>query len=241
VLYGVPVIVLLTLTRGLWLGFFLGLWVSTFLGYRLLHVSQRLRLISLVFLLVPIVLLSVLALTPSQVVEERLGDEGTIQERLTTWRIVLHAGLEQPLFGIGLNDLRYVLGRAVLQYWREDFRFLRTTHNSYISILVELGVVGFLVYCMLIVSLIHRGVKLYRMGLTIQERWRGVAILGILTAHFTPFFFSNILYNWTVSHVYVFVCLGAIVGLCPARSPRHERSGPVQPHLQVALAPLRGE
>jgi O-antigen ligase len=234
VLYGVPVIILLTWTRGNWLGFLLGLWICTLLGYRLLHVSQRLRLLSLVLLLVPIVLLSLSVFIPSHVVEERLGESGTVQARFATWQLAIHEGLKQPLLGIGLNNLRDILGAAVLRM--PTLRNLTAPHNCYLSILVELGVVGLFAYLMLIVSLLRTGIRLYRTGSTAQTQWRGIAILFLLTAHFIPAFFSTILYNPVVSHVYVFACIGAIAGLSPAPSPRHAQLEPVPLHPQEALA-----
>jgi len=207
-----PIVILLTWERANWVGFLMGVWGFFLLGYRLLNFSRKIIVIGLVLTLLPILATGIQALTPEDVVEERAGNSKTIYGRLATWQITIEEGLQHPVFGIGFDNMRYVLGTRTLTY--EDVTSYISVHNSYLALFAELGVVGLSIYLAMIASIIRMGVRLYRKGLRPQDRWRGVAVIAIMVAHLIPALFASKLHlpkPWNTILVYSFV--GGIAGL----------------------------
>jgi O-antigen ligase len=94
---------------------------------------------------------------------------------------------------------------------------LTTAHNGFLAIFAELGFVGLIAYVAVIVCMARLGLRLYRRGTSVQARWGGIAIVAILVAYYTPALTETILHAPELSHVYVFACVGAIVG-CYAKT-----------------------
>jgi putative inorganic carbon (HCO3(-)) transporter len=210
VLYLTPVIIFLTLTRGNWLGFVLGIWVFLFMGRRLIEHQQKLRAVALIMILLPIGIIGVQEfLSPESLPKEissRASDAGNVNQRFKTWKIAIDVGLQSPIFGIGLNNMRDILGKLGHK------QGLTTVHNCFLAFFLELGVVGLLTYLAIIASIIRTGLNLYRKGTHSQDRWRGVGIIAIMAAYLTPALTETILYTETI-HIYVFACIGGIAGM----------------------------
>jgi O-antigen ligase len=223
------VIIFLTLTRGNWLGFALGVWVLLFLPRRLFGFQQKLVFIGLLLLLVPIAALGIWAVLPEEVVQ-RASQGNTVNARLLSWQIGIKEGLKYPFFGIGLNNLRDLLGTVTVRV--SGVRNLTNLHNCFLAFFIELGVLGLVAYLALILSLIQMGLNLYRRRAHPGAKWCGVIAIAMIVAHFVPAFLSTILYVPAVSHVYVFVSLGAIAGLYHSHQPVRARESYEQPYLQ---------
>jgi O-antigen ligase len=224
-----PLVIFLTLTRGNWLGFALGLWVFLFLARRLLGFHQKLVMIGLFLLLVPLAVLGIWAAIPEEVVQ-RASEGNTIRSRFLSWQMALEEGLRRPIFGIGLNNLRDILGTIILRV--SGVRNLTSLHNCFLAIFVELGVVGLFSYLAVIVSIVQMGLSLYRKRMQARAQWCGVIVIAMMVAHFVPAFFSTILYVPAVSHVYLFVSLGAIAGVYHSHQPVLSWDSCHQPCLQ---------
>jgi O-antigen ligase len=218
VLIFAPFVIFLTLTRGNWLGFAFGGWVLLFFGRKLIGFQQKIIWVGLVLLLVPIVLAGVVASMPEEIVN-RTHQENTFQARLLAWEIAINEGLKDPVFGIGLNNLRDVLGTISIR--SGGARSLSTSHNCFLALFVELGAVGLLAYLAMAVSIVHTGLKLYGRRAGPREQWYGVILIAMMVAYLMPAFFSTILYVPAVSHVYVFAAAGAIAGLFRSCLQRH--------------------
>jgi O-antigen ligase len=190
----------------------MGVWGFFFLGYRLLHFPRKIVLLGLVLTLLPILAIGIQALTLVEVVEHRAGDSNTIYGRLLTWQITIEEGLQRPVFGIGFDNMRYVLGTRVLTY--EGISSYVSVHNSYLALFAELGLVGLSLYLAMITSIIRMGVRLYRKGFRPQDRWRGVAVIALMVAYLIPALFASKLHMakpWNTVLIYSFV--GGIAGL----------------------------
>jgi O-antigen ligase len=207
-----PIVILLTWERGNWVGFLMCIWGFFLLGYRLLNFSRKIIVIGLVLTLLPILATGIQALIPEDVVEERAGNAETIYGRLATWQVTIEEGLLHPVFGIGFDNMRYILGTRILIY--ENVRSYISVHNSYLALFAELGVVGLSIYLAMIASIIRMGGRLYRKGPRPQDRWRGVAVIAIMVAHLTPALFASKLHlpqPWNTILIYSF--MGSIAGL----------------------------
>lgn len=158
--------------------------------------------------------------------ERRVGNLPNIYGRFATWSAAIQEGIKDPIFGIGLNNLRNFLAESTARFG--DERSYSTVHNSFLAIFTELGVIGLITYMGIAVSIIRKGFNLYRTGLHARDRWRGVALIALMAAYLTPALFANTIYTLTpLHHLYTYVFAGAVAGLDSWR-----RSTPI---LQVPL------
>jgi O-antigen ligase len=215
VVYLTPVVVLLTWTRGNWLGFAFAVWVFTALSFRLINFRKGMRRVALTAMLLPIVVVGLQEFTPTEFVQDRVANTHNVYARLAAWQAILNSALENPIFGLGLRGSREVLSLTVARL--EGSRNLSSTHNSFLALFGDLGAVGFLAYMAIVWSMAGMGMTLYKRGLQPRDRWRGVAIVSMLAAYLLPAIFSNILFSPAISHCYVFGFVGAVAGLSGSR------------------------
>jgi hypothetical protein len=206
-----PLIIMLGWGRGNMLAFFSGIWVFAFFGRKLLAFRSKIAVAGLLFLMVPILALALYELTPDEIVEARIRRESTVYSRLGAWQNIAEEFSKAPVFGIGLNNLRDVL--HVTRTYVEGVKSETHAHNSPLSIGAELGVAGFLVFAALAGSILLSGLNLYRKGPDVRARWRGIAVMAVVCSYFVGSIFANTLYIPAVSHVYVYLLVGGIVGL----------------------------
>jgi len=229
VIYLAPVIILLTLTRGNWVGFLLGVWVFLFLSRRMIGFPQKLGAAGLVLILLPVVVISVAAFTPRELIEQRVARPVNLYARIGAWQVLIREGSKRPIFGVGLNNSRDLLTEKKVQF--KGVESETTSHNSFLSILAELGAVGLLAYLVIVGSIIRMGLRLYRAGAHSWDRWRGATVLAIMVAYLGASQFANTLYLHGLIHIYAYVVVGAIAGLAGGRwstpdldaSPVHPR------------------
>jgi O-antigen ligase len=215
-LFLAPLIIALNLTRGDWLGFFIGLCTFLLLARRLLKPTRKLVLAGAALILIPALVLGIQASLPEELMKSRVGDSANVYGRYATWTAALQGGTEHPIFGLGLNNLRTFLVQANIKV--NKVGNYSTVHNSFLSIFVELGVVGMLAYLAIIASIMRMGLRLYQRGQHYYDRWRGATVIAIMLAYLTPAMFGNTLYIDTpLMHVYVYVVVGAIAGLYSQR------------------------
>jgi O-antigen ligase len=153
------------------------------------------------------VLLGALEVSGTELFNERVANVNTIQMRFATYARVIEVGKGNPIFGIGLNNLRNVLHETFLRQ-----QTLGTPHNSYIAIFAELGGIALVAYFLIMSSLARAGLRIFQQELDAKDRWRGAVLLGMLTAYLIPSLFTHLAYHPTLIHIYMFVCAGAITG-----------------------------
>jgi O-antigen ligase len=212
VLYLTPVMVAFTLVRANWVGFLLGVGMFLLLGRRLASFSRRtagtvglsLLLISIGALLLPLVV-------PEEFFEERVGDSINIFGRFATWIATLEIVSKAPILGVGLNNLQGLLALQIFSF--RGFWNYSTPHNSFLSMIAELGIVGLVAYLAVVVAIIKMGLRLYRTGPRLQDRWRGVALLAVIIAYLTPSMFAHNMSYTGLIHIYVYIFAGALAGI----------------------------
>jgi putative inorganic carbon (HCO3(-)) transporter len=184
----------LTLSRGAYAGFLLGLLV---LGL----IKERKILILLVVLLVswqnfvPYAVTQRVMMTYS----ESEGLDPSAGERLTLWEDALKVLNEEPIFGTGFNTYEY-MGR-VGPY--------TDTHNYYVKILMETGFVGLLVFLWLLGVACKMSWRLFRTARDPIMSSLGCAFFAMLICALIVNFFGD---RWTYLQVtgFFWVLLGLV-------------------------------
>jgi O-antigen ligase/polysaccharide polymerase Wzy-like membrane protein len=160
-------------------------------------------------LYVPQTLMQRLASTGSEV------EGGTLHGRIEIWKAGANAFSRKPLMGYGTGFFKEAVTPWVGR---------RVAHNSYLSVLVEQGLVGFLLYAMMLVAAFFAVLNLPRM-----ERRFALVLMATLAITLLPLTWEDRRQVWFI--------LAALVGLSQApdlRSRETLRQAPLRPPLSPA-------
>jgi O-antigen ligase len=207
-----PIIIFLTFSRGNWLGFLAGIWIFLFMARRKIEFSYKLGILGLALITIPLIAISLTIFIPEETMQTQISNTYTIYGRIATWLIAIEQGFEHPIIGIGLNDLRYVLDETRTSY--NSIRNFGSVHNSFLAIFAEQGVTGLFAYLAMLVCLVRKAMNLCRAGTVPQDQWRAITLIAVITAYHLPALFASTLHDHNIlAHFYVYVFVGAIVGL----------------------------
>ncbi len=194
-LLGMNVLCLIyALSRGGYAAFLLG---CLFLGL----VRNRMVLVLLAAFLV-----SWQALVPVAV-KERIfmttGEDGmdhSAASRLGLWEEAMKTFDGDPVFGTGFNTYAY----------QENYEGYQDTHNMYVKVLVETGVVGISIFLLLLWKMYRAGWRLYRTSRDPLFRALGIAFAGLMVSAGLANFFGD---RWTYLQVggFTFALLGLVI------------------------------
>ena len=216
VLYLTPLVILLTLGRGNWVGFLLGLGAFIFMARKLTKFSTKVLAFGLLLLFASVMIIALPSLLPDDLVNKRVGNIQNINARLGAWFLIINEGFNHTVLGMGIHNLRYLLAETNFSSW--SGHIVVTAHNSFLAITAELGITGLLMYSIVILSMLWAGMYQYRRGIDLQAKWRGIAVVSILIAYLTPAMFANTVYiDVPLHHVYAYAYAGAIVGVYKQR------------------------
>jgi O-antigen ligase len=161
-----------------------------------------------------------------QRIEQTTTESGELdassQDRLVMWQISLDYFAESPLIGIGFGvfpRLGYALG---------------DTHNIYCRILAEQGLVGIILFLVLLLIFFLQGLKLYRIGDDELSRGLGIGFAICIIVLLINNFFGN---RWTYlevsSNLWVFAGLvGRLIKIS------EDSQGTATPEKPKKLQPL---
>jgi hypothetical protein len=156
-----------TLTRQVWLGFFVPLLIGAVFSRR-----QRVALgLFLLAGLMVVVMLNPAAIIDPKVARERATEEATGESRLAHYVVGFHMFLDKPFFGHGLEnwDVSWESYRLRLGTVRTIFGDIRMAmarnihaHNTFLRIAVELGLAGLIPFLAIFVLIFRASRYLYR-------------------------------------------------------------------------------
>jgi len=92
----------------------------------------------------------------------QVAQSGSIASRINTWTASLLMFGDHPFFGIGLDNFKgylyeyQVTANALLHFEYEDMLYTRWAHNEYLQILAEGGLLAFVPFMLLLLSLARR-------------------------------------------------------------------------------------
>ena len=105
---------------------------------------------------------------------QRMGDQNPIDARIVVTDAMLQMIRLKPVFGWGYDTLDL----NIRQFYRQvGFAFismqhrLETSHNTYLTILTELGIVGFFLYMLPIFCLVVESLRVWRVQPRVKPAW----------------------------------------------------------------------
>ncbi|HEX4487438.1 MAG TPA: O-antigen ligase family protein [Terriglobales bacterium] len=145
-----PIAILATKTRAVWLSFALSILIVPFTCQ-----SRRLRNACLTIAGVStLAVFLAMNFSASRVdLSERLGDESPVTFRASLYRAGWEMFLEKPLLGWNASEIQPELSRRISDFQSEDFVF----HNSYLDVAVAHGSLGLLLYLSMFAALFRLG------------------------------------------------------------------------------------
>ncbi len=149
-LASVPLAILATLTRAVWLAF-----AGSVIAVLFLSKSRRLRLGLATLAFVAAALLGIVMSTTSlgDVVSDRVEESSPVDYRMAVYAGGWQMFLERPLMGWGFHQMPQELPRYVSEF-KDKVLY---PHNTYLEVLVENGLVGLIFYIWLMWELFRLG------------------------------------------------------------------------------------
>jgi O-antigen ligase len=151
-LTALPLAILATKTRAVWLSF-----AGSILLLLFFSPSRRLRRVCLGFVLAgSVVLLVAVAFSDrGTALCGRLEERGPVEFRMAVYQAGWEMFLEKPLTGWGATGMQAGLSRRVSDFHQENFFF----HNTYLEIAVQYGLAGLILYLWIVFDLFRLGRK----------------------------------------------------------------------------------
>ena len=159
VLVGLPLAVLATMTRAVWIAF-----AASAVTVILVTGSRKVRRACLTLIIAGCVGLG-LALCSAKMddsLQDRATERGPVEIRIGVYKAGWQMFLERPFSGWGVNQMPAELADRMTDYHLRAF----WVHNTYLELLVEHGIFGFLFYALIMVGLFRLGRKPSRAGLS---------------------------------------------------------------------------
>lgn len=200
---------LFSFSRGGYVGLLVGLVTVGLFRSRWLLVVVAVLVIGWQTLL-PVAVQERIAMTTGDAAEGQIFDPSA-QARVELWEDAVTLFKQNPVTGTGFQTYR-ALGR--LGYG--------DTHNYYVKILAETGVVGFFLFMVLLWKLFRSGLRLF--FITDDPFWRGLSLgfIALLTSTVVLNLFGD---RWSYQQVdgYLWVLLGCVLtGLNSEEAPKAE-------------------
>jgi len=127
---------------------------------------------------------TVLSTIKSRVSVSQLIEGGSAKRRIATWKFTGLIIKDHPLLGSGLGTFKYNSLKYQADFFeKEDNRALYPhgnadkTHNEYLQIWSELGIVGLLIFIWIIISYFYYGIKKLR---KIENKYKQGILIGLM-------------------------------------------------------------
>ena len=142
--------------------------------YGLIHKRSLLILVGIILFtwntLLPVTVVERITMTKTESGEL----ESSASERVTLWNQAIDVFMENPILGVGYNGFQMKM--TAIQAHLTD------THNYYLKVLCEQGIIGFTVLCLLLLKALRQGWKLFQMGSSPFYKGLGLGFLGATVA-----------------------------------------------------------
>jgi O-antigen ligase len=211
----IPIAVLATKTRAVWLGFAGSVVLLVFSSNK----QVRYACLGLIVAAALAVGSAIAFESPSNSIAERFAEQSPVEFRMAMYRAGWEMFLEKPLFGWGMRDMQAELAGRIDDFHQEEF-FL---HNTYLEILVQHGLLGIGLYIWIAIDLLRLGQHAGRTtlhGQFLDRRFRSIWFVFVLVYLLNASFV-------VMNYQFVNGLLFTVAGMLAAQN----RRGHVQPIL----------
>jgi O-antigen ligase len=125
--------------------------------------------------------------------------EGSAAQRIDLWNHAIDLFHENPVFGVGYGGFGLTVPEGSLT----------DTHNIYVKMLAEQGIIGFILFLFLLMKAFHSGWRLYRLNSSPFHTGLGLGFMGCIVAAIVTNMFGD---RWSYFAMggYFFVFWGLI-------------------------------
>jgi O-antigen ligase len=155
------VCLILTLSRGGWIGFLLSGSLVIILAIR----RGRLKAVHAILVVCGVLLLAILVITSSNLIIDRLttSDRGSAQSRITMDQGALVMMRDYPILGVGLNNYTLYMPQYDPITFAENHG-LYVVHNTFLLIGAETGLIGLVGFVLFLLSIIFQAWNLTKIS-----------------------------------------------------------------------------
>ncbi|WP_168196407.1 O-antigen ligase [Bdellovibrio sp. NC01] len=133
--------------------------------------------------------------------------------RLMIWKVSVAIFKDFPTFGVGFTENRYLFPAYYKNLGFEGQEMLLHSHNMYLQILNDSGLVGFLAFCGVLITALTYFYRVFNKSKNVESRSMALAGLAILIAFMTGSLVDCPLLS-TGPRNYLFLLVGLSVGYC---------------------------
>ncbi|MEG0370970.1 MAG: O-antigen ligase family protein [Clostridium sp.] len=174
---------IITSTRGSWLGFIIGILIISIMRYRKM------------LLAIPLLIASALIIPGIRGRFLSIFDFSHLADntRVKIWKTGIEMFKDHPYTGVGNGNFYYRYYEYITLH-KELYatRTLFTAHNSYIKMFAELGIIGGALFTMIYASLTYLIIKAFRY--TEKYKLVALAFLGFIGSYFFQNFLNNLMF-----------------------------------------------
>jgi O-antigen ligase len=187
--------------------------------------STLLLLISCVLLFVPRTSWERLSTVPNEF------EHGTLTGRTVIWKAGWQIFREHPYLGIGSNAFRPIVSRVLEEPIRLDDPDSPAppAHNTFLSVLVEQGVIGFAIFCTMLAVL---ALSLTSMPPFTQKLW--IVVLAVWTVGVSSLTWEMRKPTWFFFGLLIAQCGSLVHKRVASLLPVHNRNNPEAPALHLS-------
>jgi O-antigen ligase len=200
-----PIAIFFTYTRAIWSSLILSLFILFLFYPRGKKIFGNL----IAILIIGFILIQTIQVSKTEGSAKDVVERDTIYVRLSMAKASMKMFLDNPVFGVGYSQA----GKEFIPYFETvgtsfvpDKGFL--IHNTFLNILVELGLTGFVPFVLIFVYLIKDALMLYREA--IEHRDIAIIFLAACAAFIFTAMANNMTYKF--AHVLLFSMAGMVKG-----------------------------
>jgi len=196
-------LILMLMTRSVWVAMLVST-ISTVIVY-FVFLRKDIPLKKLTKLLIPLVIIGVLSaiiftlysgLDKDKQVRTHLSegvqiDKGNAVHRIALWKKSFLLLKESPIVGVGAGNWKInILKYDVTKGNKKGHIVPRRTHNDYVSVITETGILGFLIYMAIFALIIFQAIKLFKLLEKEEDKIFMLTMFFALVGYLTYSFFS---------------------------------------------------
>jgi O-antigen ligase len=186
--------IILTFSRGIWLSIIIAIILVLILGRKIL--KKNLIYIGIVAVLSAIPIIIKWESIVNRLLSLQnifLNAENSIEWRKSLLRGSLKIFEDHPVFGTGLNTFGYIYSL----YQERAGYFSINPHNYYLQLLTETGVIGFITFVVLALSILYMSFKAFANS---ENIFKGIA-LGLLVGIISSLIHISVDIDWSVTAI----------------------------------------